>query len=431
MRSTKLWWLLPAGAMALAGAAFGQVDSSLTRAPIARTAGKLNLSGGAATFLHFERLKETSNFPETAYTKEVVQLKNLTYNIYWLDASARLNPAIDFTTRISNVSATRLWRWTMEGEPQDDTAWMSFQYAYIGVKSKSTRFELGYLAVDRANEPLEAHFTPQKTAWTPFAVATMGSIRGASVSLPLKGRAMEKNRPPFLRTEGLALGLDFTTGINTDGTGVTTTRQPNLDPAESKTYNPPSLDFILRFPLATGALRLEPLLALRSHADEDLESNPHNGHGDWRGSYGFTGSYIFSPAFSARGGIGFSRFSNVHTRNQFLGTKVVGDQAVEVYSAVKDNATTYMTLRPQWQLGPGALIGEVKYSTYRDNAAVQAYTNHYLNASVMYFVRVYPQLMIMPTLRYYRQSYDNPNEHAQVDYDKSRVCPQLLLALTF
>jgi len=39
--------------------------------------------------------------------------------------------------------------------------------------------------------------------------------------------------------------------------------------------------------------------------------------------------------------------------------------------------------------------------------------------------------MLMPALRVYAQSYENPNEHERVDYSKVRICPQLLVAVTF
>lgn len=416
-------------ALALAAPVRGQTDPG--RQGTAPSPPKVELSGGAATFLTFERLRETSTHSETAYSKEVTQLKNLTYHIYWLDLRSRLNEALDFNARISNTNATKLWRWTMEGEPQDDLAWMSFQYAYLGVKVRSAHLDFGYLSVDRANEPLEAHFTPDRTAWTPLAVATMGSLRGVSLAVPLLGRLPDRNALPGLPSKAPSLGLSFTTAVNSDGTGMTTIKETDVDPQETKKYNWPSLDFILRIPYSAGGLSFEPLLAVRTHADEDLKSSPGDGKGDCRLSGGLTGNYAFSSKVSLRCGLGFSRFRNPDTRDEFLGTRVVGDQTVDVYSAVKDNATVYLTCRPQWRLGPGALIGEVKYSTYRNAAPDLAFTTHYANASVMYFLRFHERLMFMPTLRLYTQSYDNPNEQEEVDYSKTRICPQALIAVTF
>lgn len=436
LRGARLWSLLALGLWASGWTGSAGVAQAQGNPPAGGTAGgvpapRFKLGGGAATFLHFEHSRERSEFSDTRYTRKTLQTKNLVYNIYWLDVNVETDEAVSFTGRVSNVNATKLWRWTMDGEPQDDIAWMCFQYAYMTWKIRPAEVRLGYLAVDRANEPLEAHVTPDRTAWTPYAAATMGSMRGASVRVPLVGKLVDPALPPHLRPAALSVAADLTTAINTDGSGLTVIKQESLDPPETRKYNWPSLDVILRFPVSGRAASIEPLLAFRSHADADLESNPGNGRGDWRVSYGFTGNYTFSRRVSSRCGVGFSRFSNDNTRNQFVGTRVVGDQVADVYSAVKDNATMYVTLRPQVLVGTGALIGDVKYSSFEDRSPRRAFRTDYVNASIMYFARVRERLMIMPTLRLYSQSYENPNEQARVDFRKVRICPQLLMALTF
>lgn len=395
-------------------------------------AAKVEFKGGAVTFLHLERLSEHYDFPETEFTKEVIKEKQLVYHIYWLEATAEVNEMLSFASRISNTNATKLWKWTMEGEPQQDIAWMSLQYAYIGVKTKPASFRLGLLEVDRANEPLEAHITPRKTSWTPFAVATMGSLKGMSVNVPLVGKRVVRKGPPNLRTPaGFRLGTDFTIAVHAEGTGRTTIKQEKVEPPEEKKYNWPSLDFILRFPLSKGGISFEPLLALRSHADDDLKCNPRNGKGDWRISYGFTSNCMLSKKLSVGCGLGFSRFSNDHTRNEYIGIRIVGDQIEEVFSEIKDNTTIYLKIRPQWLIGNGALIGEVKYSTFNDKSVPKSFVSHYVNGSVMYFMRIRQGLMLMPTLRVFGEFYENPNEHEQVEYSKIRLCPQLLTVLVF
>jgi hypothetical protein len=405
-------------------------DEMAPRPEVAK--GHVEFSGGAATFLHFEHSSEEAKYPETAYKRETTQDKQLTYHIYWLDAKAEINDALSFTARLSNTNATKLWKWTMDGEPQEDIAWIAFQYGYMSVKTGFADFAIGLLEVDRANEPLEVHFTPDRTAWTPYGVATRGSIKGASIRRPLLGRPVDMRLPPQLRrSQALSIAGDLTVGVHAEGTGKTTVKSDTVEPPEETTYNWPSLDFILRFPIYKGPLALEPLVALRSHADDALKCNPGNGKGDWRTSLGFSGNYTFTRSVSARVGVGYSSFSNDHTRDAYMGSRVVGDQVVELYNATQDNASLYLTFRPQLMIGGSALIADVKYSIFENRAPEQTFDTHYLNASLLYFWRYRTKLMLMPMLRVYSQSYENPNDHERVDYSKVRVCPQFLVAVTF
>lgn len=393
---------------------------------------RVEFSGGAATFVHCEHMSEEARYAETHYERETTTDKELTYYIFWLDAKAGINDALSFTGRLSNTNATRLWRWTMDGEPQDDLAWVAFQYAYVTVQTVPAEVAFGLLEVDRANEPLEVHYTPDRTAWTPYAIATRGSLKGVSIRRHLLGKPVDRRLPPQLRrSERLSVGSDLALGVHAEGTGRTTVSAGTVEPSEEKTYNWPSLDFIMRFPIYRGSLSLEPLVALRSHADDALKCNPDNGKGDWRTSLGFAGSYTFSPRLSARVGLGYSSFSNDDTRGAYMGSRVVGDQVVELFNAAQDNATLYMTFRPQLMLGGNALVADLKYSVFENRAPERAFDTRYLNASLLYFWRYKTKLMLMPMLRLYAQNYENPNDHERVDYSKIRICPQLLVAVTF
>jgi len=431
MKRTETPALALALALTLAAALPAPAQEEMEPRPQA-PASRVTLSGGAATFVHFERMSEEARYPETAYTRETTSDKELTYYIYWLDVKAQLNDALSFTGRLSNTNATRLWRWTMDGEPQDDLAWVAFQYAYVTVRTAPAEFAFGLLEVDRANEPLEVHYTPDRTAWTPYGVATRGSLKGVSIRRQLLGPAVDRRLPPQLRrSETLSAGADLTLGVHAEGTGKTTVESETVTPSVKTTYNWPSLDFILRFPIYRGRYFLEPVVALRSHADDVLKCDPDNGRGDWRTSLGFAGTCAFSPRVSARAGIGYSRFRNDDTRGAYLGSRVVGDQVVELFNAEQDNASLYLTLRPQITFGGNALIADVKYSVYENRAPERTFDTTYVNASLLWFWRYRTQLMLMPALRVYAQSYENPNEHERVDYSKVRICPQLLVAVTF
>jgi len=388
--------------------------------------------GGAVSMLHLEYLSETSDYPETDFSREVTQEKTLTYHIYWLEANAEVNSNLSFDARISNANATKLWRWTAEGEPQEDVAWISFQYAYMNVKTVPATFKIGLLAVDRANEPLEAHFTPKKTSWTPFVAATMGSLKGASINIPLVGGKTSG-------ASGFGLATDFTVSVHSAGTGKTTIKEKSVIPPEEKKYNWPSLDFILRFPVSAGTFSIEPLFALRTFADDTLRFNPSDGKGDHRFSYGFTGSYRISRKFDLGYGLGFSSFNNEHTEGEFVGSRIISNQVVDVFNSKQHNSTMFAKLRPNLIIGQGALIGEVKYSTFNDKSFDEDFTFHYVNASILYFFRAYKRLMLMPCLRFFGEFYDNPNKHEEddanvigpVEYSKIRICPQMIVVLPF
>jgi hypothetical protein len=317
----------------------------------------------------------------------------------------------------------------------------------MSVKTVPAAFKIGLLAVDRANEPLEAHFTPKKTGWTPFVAATMGSLKGVSINIPLVGGKTSGTSglgsvPAYAggaRKAGFGLATDFTVSMHSAGTGKTTIKEKNVIPPEENKYNWPSMDFILRFPISAGMLSVEPLVAVRTFADDTLRFNPGDGKGDHRFSYGFTGSYRISRKFDLGYGLGFSSFNNEHTEGEFVGSRIIANQVVDVFNSKQHNSTMFAKLRPNLIIGQGALIGEVKYSTFDDKSFDEDFTSHYVNASILYFLRVHKRLMLMPCLRFFGEFYDNPNKNEEddpnvtgpVEYSKTRICPQIIVVLPF
>jgi hypothetical protein len=349
-------------------------------------------SGGGLFLVDYDRSTAVNDNRNSGVTKITTQEKNVVFGMYWLDADAEINKNLSFGARLSNISAS-MWNALMVEGSTASSQWVTFQHAYVKFNANPLPlvFRVGLLPVDRNMEPLQAHFTPQKTSWGSFWKATMGNILGVNVQFPiLSGET---------KIDGDVTVSKFKNGdgrIVVRETGKPDTIVPDDD----------SLDTIVAFAISRGLFQIKPLMAVRSPVGGPFS----------RLTYGFTGFYNYSPRFSISFGMGFSALSTGNPRNS-------------TDPNAQDNRTMFLRLVPVVSLGPGNLTCDLKYSTYVDKSKEKDVLYRYPVADFKYSFKVHENLTIVfPFVRYLGEF--NNNDNTDIHYSKNRLCTYIVLVFT-
>lgn len=373
---------------------------------IALSAAEFEFSGGGLSMftldISFDKLEyESDSTVKTNYRTDRI------IHWFWLDANLELNNYFSFGTRICNMSAEKLASLDL-GNEVDEVSWASFQYGFIELKTKPVIIKTGLLPVDRNIEPLECHFTPQKTSWTSFWKSTLGAIPGFSLNIPLiHGKDDNKLMEQSQKTR---FALEFTFSTHNNGKGKTVVERTGMP--DSCNYDWDTWDLIFSMPISSGGFSIKPLIAVRTCNDG---CNPKTGDGDMRISFGFSSKYKIWDNFIIPFGAGFSSFDNKNTRD------------IEGYISQK-NSTMFFRIAPAIAIGPGKLICDMKYSTFKDKTGENNVIYQYPAADLKYIIQVHKYLTIVgPRVRIFSEFYDDANKGEK--YSKFRFCPEFILVL--
>ncbi|MDD5092414.1 MAG: hypothetical protein PHQ23_16055 [Candidatus Wallbacteria bacterium] len=369
-------------------------------------AAEYKFSGGALTLMRNDYSVERSFNYNTRIQKKTTKENFSTVDWYWMDADAKVTSDLSFSFRLCNMTASKLNSLNLN-ETQQDVEWLSFQYGYIQCLEKNRTYRLGLVPVDRNAEPLEVHFTPQKTSWTSFWNSTLGSVRGGAIHWKQINKCASNEVQPAFNIDA-----SFVVSVNNDGAGTTVIQQALT--SEVRIEDRDSLDFIVSFPMTRKQLSLTPVLALRTKEDG---ARPDDGKGDTRFSYGLTGQKKYSSKLTVPFGIGFTSFDNDRTRF------VKGH-------ARQDNESMYVRISPNYAVGKGRLVCELKYSTFEDHSKAATVTHKYPSVDVKYISRFKEKLVTLaPRVRFFGEYYKDPNTN--VKYSKIRFCPEVVFFLSF
>lgn len=350
--------------------------------------------GGGGLFLwDYDSSAEVRNNKTTGVMKKTTLRKNVVFNMYWLDADAKINDDLSFSARLSNMSAAKWNALMVEGTGSSGSEVVAFQHAYASFNAPShpsLKFNVGLLPVDRNMEPLQAHFTPQQTSWSSFWKATMGNIEGVNVQFPVHSGAT--------KIKGGVTVSKFQNGTGrkvVSQTGVPDVVVPDND----------QVDTIVSFPVSRGAFQFTPLAALRY----SVSGLPP------RATYGFTSSYVYSPRFNISLGTGFSSCDTGYPRGS-------------ADPNAQDNRTMFLRFVPAFGLGKGQLMLDMKYSTYLDRNAARNVFYRYPVVDLKYSFKMHENLTIVfPFVRYLGASYKDPNTN--IHYSKDRVCTYFVVVV--
>lgn len=355
-------------------------------------AGEVTWGGGGLFLWDFDRSAEVSSNHNTGVNKTTTLQKNVAFDMFWLDADARINDDLSFSARLSNISAAKWNALMVEGTGSAGSEVISFQHAYAGFNFPATdlRFRVGLLPVDRNMEPLQAHFTPQKTSWGSFWKATMGNIEGVNVQFPVSSGAVNM--------EG---DLTISKFKNGDGRKVVSVPgHPDVITADDDWT-----DLIASLPMTMGKFQFRPLAAVRSSV----------GKGGARFTEGFTSSYNYSKGFNVSLGAGYSAYNS-------------GDGVNSSDPDAENSRTVFVRVVPTVGVGKGQLMLDLKYSTFLDKSKTRDVLHRYPVADLKYSFKVHNNLTIVfPFVRYLGESYKDRN--TKIRYTKDRLCAYIVFVV--